>query len=135
MASVGDSTDERKSGEPERTGEGKELAPSVPCPDEKRLSERISLYMDEASGRLLVAGDLGESSKLCRHDVLVSCKEGDRPFPVMEESRDIVTGWNDAYGSMLGVDGDVEDGDIHNVGGRPAFDRPAVTSGLPEVVV
>ena len=29
---------------------------------------------------------------------------------------------------MLGVDGDVEDGDIHNDGGRPAFDRPAVRS-------
>jgi hypothetical protein len=65
-----------------------------------------------------------------RHDLLVSGKEGDKTFPAMEESRDIVAAWNDVYGSMLGVDGDVEDGDIHNVGCRPAFDRPAVISGL-----
>lgn len=90
--------------------------------------------MEEASGRLLVPGDLGESLKLCRHDRLVSGKKGDNTFPATEESRDIVIAWNDAYGSMLGVDGDVEDGDIHNDGGRPAFDRPAVTSGLPEAV-
>jgi len=77
---------------------------------------------------------LGESLKLCRHDLLVSGKKGDDAFPVTEESRDIAIAWNDAYGSMLGVDGDVEDGDIHNDGGRPAFDRPAVTSGLPEAV-
>jgi len=38
--------------------------------------------------------------------------------------------WSGPYGSMLGVDGDVEVGDIHNVGGKPAFDRPAVISGL-----
>jgi hypothetical protein len=42
----------------------------------------------------------------------------------------MVTALNDAYDPMLGVDGDVEDGDIHNVGGNPAFDRPAVLSGL-----
>ena len=53
------------------------------------LSERISLYMEEASGRLEVPGDLGESLKLCRHDLLVSGKEGDKPFPATEESRDI----------------------------------------------
>jgi len=41
-----------------------------------------------------------------------------------------VTAWNDGYDPMLGVDGVVEDGDIHNVGGKPAFDRPAVVSGL-----
>jgi hypothetical protein len=134
LASVGDSTLERKSGEPEKTGEGKELVASVSCRDEKRLSERMSLYMEEASGRLLVPGDLGESLTLCRHDLLVSCK-GDKPFPAIEESRDIVAAWNDAYGSMLGVDGDVEEGDIHSVGCKPAFDRPAVTSGLPETVV
>jgi len=104
------------------------LAPSVR--DVKRLSERISLYMEEASWRTLVSGDPGESLKLDRYEVLISGMEGDRQFPVMGESRDIVAAWNDVYGSMLGVDGDVEDGDIHNVGGKPAFDRPAVVSGL-----
>ena len=104
------------------------LPPSVR--DVKRLSERISLYMEEASGRTLVSGDPGESLKLDRHEVLISGMEGDKPFPVMEESRDIAAAWNDVYGSMLGVDGDVEDGDIHNVGGKPAFDRPAVVSRL-----
>lgn len=104
------------------------LAPSVR--DVKRLSERISLYMEEASGRMLVSGDPGESSKLDRYEVLISGMEGDRLFPVMGESRDIVAAWNDVYDSMLGVDGDVEDGDIHNVGGKPACDRPAVVSVL-----
>ena len=55
--------------------------------DIKRLSERISLYMEEASGR--VSGELGESLKLDRHDVLVSGME-DGSFPIMGESCDIV---------------------------------------------
>jgi len=84
----------------------------------------------EASGRVLLPGDGGESLKVDGHGLLVSGKEGDKPFPAMEESRDIVKVWSDVYGSMLGVDGDVEVGDIHNVGGKPAFDRPAVISGL-----
>lgn len=44
------------------------LAASVPCRDAKKLSEKISLYMEEASGRMLVSGDLGESQKLSVHD-------------------------------------------------------------------
>lgn len=64
------------------------LVPSVR--DVKRLSERISLYMEEASGRTLVSGELGESLKLDRHDVLVSGMEGDGSFPTMGESCDIV---------------------------------------------
>jgi len=67
QTSVGDSAAECRSGEPERTGDGKELAASVPCRDVKRLSEKISLYT-EASGRTLVSGDRGESLKLGIHD-------------------------------------------------------------------
>lgn len=85
LASVGDSAVECKSGEPERTGEGKVLVPSVR--DVKRLSERISLYMEEASGRVLVSGELGGSLKFDRHDVGI---EGDGSFPIMGESCDIV---------------------------------------------
>jgi hypothetical protein len=65
---VGDSAVEYRSGEPERTGDGKELVASVPCRDGKRLSEKISLYTEEASGRTLVSGDLGESLKLDIHE-------------------------------------------------------------------
>ena len=68
MASVGDSATEFRSGEPEWTGDGKELAASVPCRDVKGLSEKISLYMEDASGRALVSGDWGESLKLGIHD-------------------------------------------------------------------
>jgi hypothetical protein len=68
------------------------LATSVPCRDAKRLSEKISLYMEEASGRILGSGDLGESLKLCIHDGRwISDNEGVKPFPTTEESRDIVT--------------------------------------------
>ena len=69
LASVGDNAVECRSGEPERTGDGKELVASVPCRDVKRLSEKISLYTEEASGRTLAAGDWGESLKFGIHDV------------------------------------------------------------------
>lgn len=88
-----DSTYDCRSGEPERTGEGKVLALSVPVRDAKRLSERISLYTDERSGRMLLPGDLGESLRLDIRDVLwTSGKDGVNPFPI-EESRDIVRVW------------------------------------------
>ncbi len=60
LASIGDSAVECRSGEPERTGDGKELVVSVLCRDVKRLSEKISLYTEEVSGRTLASGDLGE---------------------------------------------------------------------------
>jgi len=94
---LGGNADEFRSGEPEKTGDGKVLAPSAPC-SEKRLSERRSLNI-EVSGRVFVPGDV---------------------VPATEESR---------YEWGLGTDGG-EVGDIHNDGGRPAFDRPAVMSGL-----
>jgi hypothetical protein len=63
LASDGDSVVECRSGEPEWTGDEKELAVSVPYRDVKRLSEMISLYMEE-----LVSDDWGESLKLGIHD-------------------------------------------------------------------
>jgi hypothetical protein len=45
-------------------GDENVLAISDPCRDEKRLSEKMSLFMEEASGKMLASGDLGESLKL-----------------------------------------------------------------------
>ena len=85
----------------------------------------------EVSGRLF-PGDWGESLQLYPPpDILwTSGNEGDKAVPATEASCDVFTGWNEAYEWILGTDGDDEVGDIHNDGGRPAFDRPAVISGL-----
>ena len=90
MASVGESAVDCRSGEPERRGDGKVLAPSAPF--SKRLSERMSLNM-EVSGRL-APGDWGESLKLYTPpDTLwASGKEGDKAVAATEESRDVFTG-------------------------------------------